>query len=72
MGKKKEFFGKQQTIMTRIFGCWHPRVSKLMTIDNVTFRCCLKCGMRKNYDPETFESRGAFYSPPIRRESQFV
>lgn len=63
---------QKQSVIKRIFGCWHLKLSRPTTTNNTTYRYCVKCGMRRNYDLETFELKGGFYNPPISKEIYFV
>jgi len=65
-------FGEKQSFFKRLFGCWHSRMSKPVTIDNTTFCYCKDCGLRRKYDFETFKPHGAFYSPRPGKELYFV
>jgi hypothetical protein len=44
-----------------VFGCWHRRMSWPITRDNQTYRACLKCGVRRNFDSNTWKTVGSFY-----------
>ena len=65
-------FGEKQSFIKWLFGCWHSRMSKPVTIDNTTFCYCKDCGLRRNYDFETFRPLGAFYAPRPAKELYFV
>jgi hypothetical protein len=65
-------FVEKQGFFKWLFGCWHTRMSKPVTIDNTTFCYCKDCGLRRNYDFETFQPQGAFYSPRPGKELYFV
>jgi len=52
-----------QGLFSALFGCWHFRMSKPITMDGDTFKYCLYCGVRRQYDLETFEVTGGFYYP---------
>ncbi len=57
LGKKIGLFGK-------IFGCWHKRLSRPFSDKKSSYRACLECGARKQFNAETLKSSGAFYYPP--------
>lgn len=61
-----------QTLAARVFGCWHRKMSKPTTKDNITYRYCIKCGMRRNYDLKKSESTGPFYAPKVSEDLHFV
>ena len=52
-----------QGLFAILFGCWHARMSKPITMDGETYKYCLRCGVRRRYDLETFETTGGFYYP---------
>ena len=48
-------------LLSRLFICWHWRMSWPITRDNKTYRTCLKCGICREFDPQTWKSFGPFY-----------
>ena len=65
--------------LTRIFGCWHAEMSRPFTHHNESYRACLECGARRDFDPARWEMVGGFYydSPqdrltPSRRTASVV
>lgn len=64
--------GEKQSFFKWLFGCWHTRMSKPVTIDNTTFCYCKDCGLRRKYDFETFQPQGAFYAPRPGKQIYFV
>ena len=54
----------------RVFGCWHMNLSRPITHGRETYRACLRCGMRRSFDPVKWQSRGRFYPVAVegRRE----
>jgi hypothetical protein len=44
-----------------VFRCWHRRMGWPITRDGQTYRACLKCGMRRSFDPKTWKTTGPFY-----------
>ena len=61
-----------QSFAARVFGCWHKRMSRPITKKNTTYRYCVKCGLRRNYDLKNSEYTGAFYAPAIAEDLHFV
>ena len=57
MGEPIGFFGK-------LFGCWHKDLSRPFTEKNCSYRVCLDCGARKEFDTDSFQTSGPFYYPP--------
>jgi hypothetical protein len=47
--------------LTRVFGCWHTEMSRPFTQDGQSYRACLECGARRNFDPMKWEMVGAYY-----------
>ena len=65
-------FGKKLGLMTRIFGCQHANLSRPFSTDNVGYRACINCGSRKQFNPRTLETHGAFYAaPPAGKAEHF-
>jgi len=50
-------------LVASLFRCWHRRLSWPITRDRQTYRSCLKCGMRRSFDPKAWRTFGPFYSP---------
>jgi hypothetical protein len=50
-----------ERLVGTLFGCWHRRMSWPITRDGQTYRACVKCGVRRNFDPKTWKSFGSFY-----------
>jgi hypothetical protein len=65
-------FIEKQSFFKWLFGCWHARMSKPVTIDYTTFCYCKDCGLRRNYDFETFKPQGAFYSPRPGKDELYI
>ena len=59
-----EVFGKKLGLMTRLFGCQHSNVGRPFGNSKVGYRACMSCGARRQFDPDTLETFGAFYAPP--------
>jgi hypothetical protein len=45
----------------RLFGCRHRRMGWSITRDGQTYRACMKCGIRRSFDPKTWKTFGSFY-----------
>jgi hypothetical protein len=50
-----------ERVALSLFTCWHRRMSWPITRDHKTYRSCLKCGMCRRFDPQTWKSFGPFY-----------
>lgn len=60
----EEVFGQRIGFFARLFGCWHFRLSRPMTIGKESYRVCAKCGARRRFDTETLKNVGSYYYPP--------
>lgn len=64
-GEKIGFFGK-------LFGCWHKELSRpFTTVKKGSYRVCLQCGARREFNAETLKTFGKFYYPPTI-SSEFI
>ena len=63
----KTVFGDKVGLMGKIFGCGHGNISRPFIQDGTSYRSCLSCGARKQFNPETLETFGDFYYPPVVR-----
>jgi hypothetical protein len=64
-GVDDTMFGKKVGLFGKIFGCGHKEISRPFSNGKVGYRTCLECGARKHFDPETLETFGGFYYPPV-------
>ena len=60
-------FGKRVGLLTKFFGCEHKNISRPFISNKVSYRTCLQCGARKQFNTETFETFGEFYYPPTEK-----
>ena len=58
-------FGKKSGLLTKVFGCWHDNLSRPFSQNKTAYRSCLECGARKQFNPETLQTHGNFYFPPV-------
>ena len=63
-------FGKKMGLVTKLFGCWHENLSRPFTQGKTSYRSCLECGARKQFNAETLETYGNFYAPPLVKEER--
>jgi hypothetical protein len=47
--------------LTRVFGCWHGEMSRPFTRDGKSYRTCLECGARRDFDATRWEMVGDYY-----------
>lgn len=57
-------FGKKIGFIGSLFGCWHKELSRPFTIETDSYRSCLCCGARRQFDIETLKTFGSFHYPP--------
>lgn len=57
-------FGTRIGLLGKIFGCWHKNMSRPFTNRNASYRACVDCGARKQFDTQTLKTFGPFYFPP--------
>lgn len=55
--------GTKIGIFGSLFGCWHKRLTRPFSERNVSYRACLECGARKNFNTQNFKMFGPFYFP---------
>ncbi|MDQ3713489.1 MAG: hypothetical protein M3388_14880, partial [Acidobacteriota bacterium] len=53
-------FGNKIGLFGKLFGCWHRNLTRPFTVENASYRSCLRCGARKQFDPKTLETFGSF------------
>lgn len=70
--KDESVLGEKQGFFSRIFGCYHFHLSKPVTIGNVTYQYCSKCGARRQYDMKNFKPFGTFYCPKIESTKYYL
>jgi len=52
--------------ISRIWSCWHRKMSRPFTHEGETYRVCLKCGMRREFDLQTWKTTRSYYFPKVR------
>ena len=65
-------FGEKVGFVGKFFGCWHEEISRPFSHEKTSYRSCLKCGARKQFDAETLRTFGSFYFPPIIRKADLI
>lgn len=66
-GVDRRVFGEKVGFLAKFFGCEHRNISRPFISGKTSYRTCLQCGARKQFDTETFETFGEFYYPPAER-----
>ena len=64
INRTKHVFGEKIGIFGKMFGCWHKQLSRPFTSLRESYRVCLDCGARKQFDTENLKTFGPFYYPP--------
>ena len=57
-------YGNRIGLIGKLFGCWHKDLSRPFTSKRTTYRACLDCGARREFDTRNFKTSGPFYYPP--------
>ena len=57
-------FGKKIGLIAQIFGCQHRALTRPFTNKKGSYRSCLECGARAEFDITSFRTLGTFYYPP--------
>jgi len=57
-------FGGRIGLFSKLFGCWHKNLTRPLTIENSSYRSCLRCGARKQFDTNNLKTFGSFHYPP--------
>jgi hypothetical protein len=63
-------FGQKIGLITTLLGCWHGNISRPFINGQTAYRCCLKCGARKKFNPETWKTDRRFYLPPVSKDAR--
>lgn len=66
----QQVFGKKLGMITRVFGCRHRNLSRPFSQARFGYRACINCGARKQFNPKTLETHGAFYAAPAAGEAK--
>lgn len=60
-------FGRKIGLITKLFGCRHGNIGRPITLGETAYRSCLNCGARRQFNPDTMETHGNFYFPPVTK-----
>jgi hypothetical protein len=63
-------FGRKMGLMSKLFGCWHKNISRPFSQGKTSYRNCLDCGARRQFNPETLKTYGHFHFPPVITEER--
>jgi hypothetical protein len=64
--------GRKMGLLAKLFGCRHNNISRPFTHGKISYRICLECGARRQFNPETLETEGSFYFAPAVVERQAI
>jgi hypothetical protein len=64
LNRTEGVFGDKIGLLGTMFGCWHKELSRPFTSVKESYRVCLDCGARKQFDTQTLKTFGPFYYPP--------
>jgi hypothetical protein len=59
--------GLLRYLIPPFFFCWHRRMSRPFTRDGETYRVCLRCGIRREFDIKQWQTKGSYYRPTNRQ-----
>lgn len=68
----RSVFGQKIGLFAKLFGCWHNNISRPFVQGQTAYRSCLQCGARKQFNPETLQTHGDFYFPPVAKRKKRV
>jgi hypothetical protein len=63
-GSVEAVLGQELGLITRLVGCSHKEMGRPFRDGNIKYRSCMKCGARRQFNEQTFETFGKFYAPP--------
>ncbi len=69
---EKQIFGRPLGFFARVFGCQHRNMSRPVTTENVTYKYCSECGIRRRFNPVTFQPERDFYYPAHNENLYYV
>lgn len=52
-------------LIKRLFNCWHLQMGLPFTRGTHTYRTCAKCGMRRDFDRDTWKMKGRYHYEPV-------
>jgi hypothetical protein len=60
------YFSRMANRLGEIFGCQHKEMSRPFSRHGETYRVCINCGARRQFDKTTWKSSGRHYHKPAR------
>ena len=65
-GKVHELASATWNWLGNVFGCPHKEMSRPFSRQGETFRVCITCGARRQFDARKWSMQGSFYYKPAR------
>jgi len=59
--------GSLRYFLLRLIGCHHRQLSRPLTRDGRTYRSCASCGIRREFDLMTWQSKGRYYPAEVSK-----
>ena len=59
-----------QRLVNRLLGCWQHDLSRPFTRNGKSYRVCMKCGIYKNFNLDTWTTQGGPYALPLTSQSK--
>jgi hypothetical protein len=53
-------------LVQRLLGCWQHDLSRPFTRQGKSYRVCLKCGMTRDFNLDSWRTQGHFYARASR------
>ena len=54
-----------QRLVNRLLGCWQHDLSRPFTRNGKSYRVCVKCGIYKSFNLDTFRTQGLIHALPL-------
>jgi hypothetical protein len=62
--RKRALNDAAKRLMQRVLGCWQHDLSRPISHRGRTYRVCVKCGMARDFNPESWKTHGPSYYVP--------
>ena len=59
--RSRELNNAAQRLVQRLLGCWQHDLSRPFTHGGKTYRVCMKCGLSRDFNLNTWETNGPSY-----------
>ena len=59
--------GSLRYFLLRLISCSHNQISRPITHNGRTYRTCPNCGMRRDFDLMTWQSKGRYYPAEVSK-----